>query len=146
MAGGPARIGRAHRRGVERSGQGVFVLLGAHALAALVAPALVAALGRRAFPLLALVPALTFAWILTRVPDVLAGAPPTETVPWIPTLDVDIALGLDALSTVVSLLVTGVGALVLLYCTRYFGPRAGSLGRFAAVLVAFAGAMLALVW
>ncbi len=91
-------------------------------------------------------PALTFAWILTRVPDVLDGRPPTETVRWIPTLDVDIAMRLDALATVVSLLVTGVGALVLLYCARYFGPHAGSLGRFAGVLVAFAAAMLALVW
>lgn len=124
----------------------MLVLLGAHVLAALVAPALVAGLGRRAFPALALVPAIAFAWILTRLPDVLAGRPPTEILRWIPALDVDVALRLDALSATVSLLVTGVGALVLLYCARYFGPRSESLGRFAGVLVAFAGAMLALVW
>lgn len=124
----------------------MLALLGAHVLAGLVAPALVAALGRRAFVVLALVPAVTFGWILSRVPDVLAGRGPQETLPWIPTLDVDIALRLDALSTVVSLLVTGIGALVLLYCARYFTPRSGELGRFAAVLVGFAAAMLALVW
>ena len=32
------------------------------------------------------------------------------------------------------------------YCARYFIPSSSGLGRFAGVFVAFAGAMLALVW
>ena len=64
----------------------------------------------------------------------------------IPALGVEIAVRLDALSATLSLLVTGVGALVVLYCARYFTPSSSGLGRFAGVLVAFAGAMLALVW
>ncbi|GAA4809129.1 Na+/H+ antiporter subunit A [Actinomycetospora chlora] len=124
----------------------MLLLVMAHAVAALVAPALVRALDRRAFPLLALVPAVSFAWILVQLPDVLAGRVPVEVVPWIPALDVSLAFRLDALAATVSLLVTGVGALVLLYCTRYFSVGARGLGRFAAVLTAFAGAMLALVW
>ena len=124
----------------------MLVLVVAHAVAALAAPALVRALGRQAFAVLALVPGAAFAWILLQLPDVLAGQVPTEVVPWIPALGVSLALRLDALAAIVSLLVTGVGALVLLYCTRYFGASARGLGRFAGVLTAFAGAMLALVW
>jgi multicomponent Na+:H+ antiporter subunit A len=124
----------------------VLVLVAAHAVAALVAPGLVRALDRRAFAVLALVPAAAFAWILLRLPDVLAGATPTEELPWVPALGMDLAARLDPLSATVSLLVTGIGALVLLYCTRYFPPDTRGMGRFAAVLTAFAGAMLALVW
>jgi len=124
----------------------VLVLIGAHALTALLAPSLVRALGRRAFALLALVPAVAFAWILTQLPTVLAGGTVTEAFTWIPALGVEVAVRLDALSATLSLLVTGVGALVVLYCARYFTPSSSGLGRFAGVLVAFAGAMLALVW
>ena len=42
-------------------------------------------------------------------------------------------------------LVTGVGALVLLYCARYFEPDDEGIGRFAGNLTAFAGSMLGLV-
>lgn len=124
----------------------MLVLVMAHAVAALVAPALVRTLHRRAFAVLALVPAATFGWILAQLPAVLAGSEPVEAVPWIPALGVDLALRLDALAATVSLLVTGIGALVLLYCARYFSPDARGLGRFAGVLTGFAGAMLALVW
>ena len=124
----------------------MLVLVGAHAVAALAAPGLVRVLGRRAFAVLALVPAAAFVWILAQLPAVLAGAAPTQEIPWIPALGIDIAMRLDALSATFSLLVTGIGALVLLYCTRYFAEDARGLGRFAGVLTAFAGAMLALVW
>ncbi|HEY2224340.1 Na+/H+ antiporter subunit A [Actinomycetospora sp.] len=124
----------------------MLVLIGAHALAALLAPTLVHALGRRAFLVLALVPAAAFVWILTRLPTVLTGGEVAEGFTWIPALGVDVAVRLDALSATLSLLVTGVGALVVLYCARYFTPSSSGLGRFAAVFTAFAGAMLALVW
>jgi multicomponent Na+:H+ antiporter subunit A len=124
----------------------VLVLIGVHALTALLAPTLVRALGRRAFAPLALVPAAAFVWILARLPTVLAGGLVEESFTWIPALGVEVAVRLDALSATLSLLVTGVGALVVLYCARYFTPSSSGLGRFAGVLVAFAGAMLALVW
>ncbi|EEB9150667.1 Na+/H+ antiporter subunit A, partial [Salmonella enterica subsp. enterica serovar Paratyphi B] len=43
------------------------------------------------------------------------------------------------------LIVTGVGALVLLYCRWYFHDDAAGIGQFAGVLLAFAGAMYGLV-
>lgn len=124
----------------------MLVLLAVHAAAALVAPLVVRSLGRTAFVGLALVPAAAFAWILTQLPAVLAGRGPEEAVTWIPALGVDVAVRLDPLSALLSLLVTGVGTLVVLYCARYFTPSSGGLPRFAGVLLAFAGAMLALVW
>ena len=44
-----------------------------------------------------------------------------------------------------SLLVLGVGALVLVYCARYFKKKDQDLGGFGAQLLAFAGAMFGLV-
>ncbi|WP_433800504.1 Na+/H+ antiporter subunit A [Actinomycetospora sp. CA-084318] len=124
----------------------MLVLLAVQAAAALVAPLLVRSLGRTAFVGLALVPAAAFVWILTQLPAVLAGRAVTEGFTWIPALGVDVAVRLDPLSALLSLLVTGVGALVVLYCARYFTPSSAALPRFAGVLLAFAAAMLALVW
>ena len=52
---------------------------------------------------------------------------------------------MDTLSWLMALIVTGVGALVMLYCRWYFRGKSDGLGQFAAVLLAFAGAMYGLV-
>ncbi|HAQ9640110.1 TPA: Na+/H+ antiporter subunit A, partial [Enterococcus faecium] len=52
---------------------------------------------------------------------------------------------MDVLAWVLALVVTGVGGLVLVYCARYFERDEAGRARFAAVLVAFAGAMYGLV-
>ncbi|SOE00547.1 Na+/H+ antiporter subunit A [Blastococcus haudaquaticus] len=116
-----------------------------HVVAAVLAPVLVRWWGRNAFVLLAAVPAAGFGWALTRLAAVTDGGEVTETIPWVPALDLDVALRLDALSLTFALLVTGVGALVLLYCARYFEPGDEGTGRFAGTLTAFAGSMLGLV-
>jgi multicomponent Na+:H+ antiporter subunit A len=123
----------------------VTALLLLHLLAGALAPVLVRWWGRQAFLALALVPAASFAWVLSRLGPVLAGDDVRETVPWVPALDLDVALRLDALSLLFAALVTGVGALVLVYCARYFGPDDEGTGRFAGCLTAFAGSMLGLV-
>ena len=66
-------------------------------------------------------------------------------LPWIPELRVELAFRMDALAWVMSLLVLGVGALVLVYCARYFKDKDEYLGGFGAQLLAFAGAMFGLV-
>jgi multicomponent Na+:H+ antiporter subunit A len=123
----------------------VLALLLLHLLAAVVAPVLVRWRGRNAFLLLALVPAAGFVWTLTRLSAVADGGEVRETIPWVPALGLDVALRLDALSLTFALLVTGVGALVLLYCARYFEPDDEGTARFAGNLTAFAGSMLGLV-
>ncbi|GIJ77124.1 multicomponent Na+:H+ antiporter subunit A [Micromonospora phaseoli] len=120
-------------------------LLILHLVAALVAPLLVHRWGPRACYLLALPPAAAFGWALVRTPDVVDGGAVVETYPWIPQLGLDLSLRMTTLSWLMTLLVGGVGALVLVYSARYFPPGAVGNARFAGVMVAFAGAMLGLV-
>nr|WP_230416773.1 Na+/H+ antiporter subunit A [Micromonospora tarapacensis] len=116
-----------------------------HLVAALVAPLLVRWWGPRACYPLALAPGAAFGWALVRTSDVADGGAVTETYPWVPELGLDLALRMTTLSWLMTLLVGGVGALVLVYSARYFPPGAVGNGRFAGVMVAFAGAMLGLV-
>ncbi len=123
------------------------VLLFAHFLAAALAPGLVRLFGRRTFLLLALVPAASFGWLLTRMGEVTGETAHqlTETISWVPAIHLDIALRLDTLSWTLAMLVTGVGALVLVYCGWYFEDGDPSLWRFTGAFTAFAGSMLGLV-
>ncbi|MFC7403535.1 Na+/H+ antiporter subunit A [Georgenia alba] len=120
-------------------------LLAIHLVAALVAPSIVGRLGRRAFLLLAAVPASAAVWAALRTPEVLAGEHPTQAVAWVPSLQLELTFRLDTLSWLMTLVVGGIGALVLVSCAAYFSAKASALGRFAGLFVAFAGAMLGLV-
>ncbi len=123
----------------------MLLLLIAHFAAALVAPVLVRWLGRRAFLVLALVPAWAAAWAVSRTAAVMDGRGPTRSVEWLPSLGLNLTYRLDTLSWLLVLMVGGIGAAVLVYCSRYFSVRSTGLGRFAATLTAFAGAMFGLV-
>ncbi|MEU1123789.1 Na+/H+ antiporter subunit A [Streptomyces sp. NPDC005899] len=114
------------------------------ALAACAGP-LVRRLGRYAFVVLALPPAAATAWAATRWTDTASGGAVTWSWEWIGTYDVSLALRLDALAELMVLLAAGVGMLVLLYCASYFTDDSPRLASFAGNLLAFAGAMLALV-
>ena len=120
-------------------------LLIAHFAAAALAPALVRRWGRNAFLALALVPAVTATWALARGPGVVAGEPEQLLIPWAPEYHLALAFRMDALGLVMTLIAAGVGALVLVYCARYFDDDEPGLGRFAGVLTGFAGAMIGLV-
>lgn len=102
-------------------------------------------LGRHAFLVLALVMAGAFAVIAVLSIRSFTGAPVVEQLRWIPQLQLDITLRLDPLSALFALLVTGAGALVLLYCNNYFDSDDVSLPRFSAVFMGFATSMLGLV-
>ena len=67
-------------------------LLIAHFVAAAAAPALTRVMGRRAFLLLALVPAAAFAWLLAQTPSIKAGQSLTAYVPWVPSLEMSFDL------------------------------------------------------
>ena len=121
-------------------------LLTLHFLAAAAAPVLVRWMGRRAFLVLALAPAVSFAWLLPHVARVTdGGAPEHQRLTWIPTIGLDLDFVITPLSGILALVVTGVGALVLVYCTWYFKPGDDEIWRFSGVLTAFAGSMLGLV-
>lgn len=123
----------------------MLLLLTAHLAAALVAPALFRWWGRRAFWALALAPASAAVWALTHTTAVRAGRGPVEVVEWVPALGLELSFRLDTLSWLMTVVVGGVGALVLVYCAAYFSPTASGLGRFGGVFTAFAGSMLGLV-
>ncbi|MDQ0576798.1 Na+/H+ antiporter subunit A [Agromyces albus] len=123
----------------------MIACLAAFAVVALATPLLTRLLGRRVFPLIALVPAAVFVLLLTWLPGVLAGDAVVEIVPWIPQLGIALSFRLDALALLLALIVTGIGALVLLYCMHYFADDEPALGRFAALLLTFAGVMFGLV-
>jgi multicomponent Na+:H+ antiporter subunit A len=125
----------------------MIALIAAHMVAAVAAPALVRALDRRAFGMLALVPAGTFAWALSQTDTVTGqgGSSIDEHQTWIDSVGLDLSFRLSALSWLMTLVVAGVGALVLVFCAYYFRPGASGTKRFAGVLTAFAGAMLGLV-
>ncbi len=123
----------------------MLTMLLAHVVAALVAPLLVRRLGRNAFYPLALIPGASALWLASLDPRALAGSPREISVTWIPALGIDLGFRLDTLSWVLALIATGIGAIVLLYCARYFKDTEPGLGRFAGLLTAFAGAMVGLV-
>lgn len=123
----------------------MLALLGMHLALALSAPWLARRLGRRVFLVVAAAPLLTCASVAARAPAVLDGRPYEERVAWVPGLGLTLDLRLDTLALVLVTLVSGVGALVFLFCAAYFDREDRSVGRFAGVLCAFAGAMLGLV-
>ncbi|WP_018634889.1 hydrogen gas-evolving membrane-bound hydrogenase subunit E [Parafrankia elaeagni] len=145
----------------------MFVALVAHIVLAAILPALGARLGRATYLIAALAPAATFGWLASRVPAVLDGAGAahaegataaaaasaarngfSEVVPWAGTVDLELALRLSPLALLMALLVTGVGAMVMLYSFTYHSHEDGPASRRggpSAALLAFAGAMLGLV-
>lgn len=134
----------------------MITVLAVHFAVAAVAPFIFRKFGRSSFYALAAVPAGSFVWLLFQHGAVYGTAGPhgagaagqgaaSEVIPWIPDLGIEFAFRLDALAWVMSLLVLGVGALVLVYCARYFKNKDSYLGGFGAQLLAFAGAMFGLV-
>ncbi|HRN29662.1 MAG TPA: proton-conducting transporter membrane subunit, partial [Terrimesophilobacter sp.] len=123
----------------------MLIFLLAFALIPLVVRSIGIRIGVQVFPLIAVLPLAAFIHALTVTPTIAAGNDAVEHVSWIPQLGMDLTVRLDALAWLMTLIVTGVGALVLFYCTFYFRNSQEGLGRFAAVLLAFTGSMYGLV-
>ena len=69
---------------------------------------------------------------------------PTFHVPWIPAIGLDFSLRLDGLSFLFSLLILGIGILVLIYAYFYMGEKVVP-GRLYSFLLLFMGSMLGIV-
>jgi len=111
---------------------------------ALLAPAVARRAPRAAGAVLAAPPALLALAFAARIPVVAGGEAWLERWPWVSPLGIDAAFRLDGLSLLFACLVTGIGALVVLYAAAYLAdpPRRG---RFLGLLLAFMAAMLGLV-
>ncbi len=104
-------------------------------------------LGRRSAGwVLALLPAGLFAALLGFGPRIAAGQTILERWAWAPSLGVELGLRLDGFAYLLCLLVTGVGALVVVYAGAYFAERtAADRARFLVLLLLFMTAMLGAV-
>jgi multicomponent Na+:H+ antiporter subunit A len=123
----------------------MLLVLGAFAVVPILLPWFVSRIGARAFYLAALLPIAGFVQAAMLTGPVMAGDIPFETYAWIPSLGIELSMRMDTLSWLMTLIVTGVGALVMIYCRWYFRGKRENLGQFSAVLLAFAGAMYGLV-
>jgi multicomponent K+:H+ antiporter subunit A len=77
-------------------------------------------------------------------PPVLGGAVLVERWSWLPGADLNLALRLDGLSLLFTLLIQGIGLLIVLYA-HYYLPAAAPQRRFYALFLLFAGAMQGMV-
>ena len=59
-------------------------------------------------------------WALANAPAALAGGVSTSLA-WAPELGLALSFRLDALALAMVVLVSGIGALILVYCIGYFG-------------------------
>jgi multicomponent Na+:H+ antiporter subunit A len=118
----------------------LLALVVAHLVVAALLPLVSRRSRRAAFGVAALLPAATLVWGLAN-----AGGELTETHVWSSALNLEFGFRLDALGVVMTVLVGGLGALILAYSAWYFGKDSRDAPRNSALLLAFAGAMLGLV-
>jgi multicomponent Na+:H+ antiporter subunit A len=112
--------------------------------AALLAPWLTTRLGANAAWVLALAPALAFAHFAGLLPEIAAGERVTGGYAWVPSINLSFSWFLDGLSLTFALLITGIGALIVLYAGGYMKDHPQQ-GRFIGFILLFMGAMLGLV-
>lgn len=112
--------------------------------AACVAPVLLRRLPALGPWLLAAAPGTVFAGALFAGASVLAGDPLTWSAPWAASFSLEVALRLDPLAWCFTLVVVGVGALVVPYAGAYLAGRP-ERGRTIGLMLAFEAAMLGLV-
>jgi multicomponent Na+:H+ antiporter subunit A len=122
----------------------VVLILLLHAANALAVGLVGRRMGRNVLWLGAVAPAVTLVWTARRTPAVLGGEPLLREVAWAADLGLSLDLRLDGFALLFWWLISGIGLLVTIYGLRYFGERR-DLGRFDAMLLVFAGAMLLLV-
>ncbi len=113
-------------------------------LASALAPAAHRVLGKRAGVVLASAPALLFAHFARFLGPAAAGQAVEESWPWVAGMGIRLAFRLDGLSLLFAFLVTGIGAIVIVYGGGYLKGDS-RLPRFYSAILFFMAAMLGLV-
>lgn len=91
------------------------------------------------------IPVLLFGLYTTLLPMVQRGETHSSTINWIPSLDISFISYIDGLSLLFSLLITGIGSLVVLYSIFYLDKTREQLHNFYVYLLLFMTAMLGVV-
>ncbi|OHV12724.1 monovalent cation/H+ antiporter subunit A [Kushneria phosphatilytica] len=94
--------------------------------------------------LTALLPAIALGISLSQTSTILDGEVLRHSLEWIPALGLSLAFRLDGLSFLFSLLILGIGLLIILYA-RYYLSENDSIVRFYGFLMLFMTAMLGIV-
>ena len=91
------------------------------------------------------VPLSLFLLLTTYIPLIAKNQTFSNSYEWIPSFNINFTTYLDGLSLIFSLLITGVGSLVILYSIFYLSKKE-SLHHFYCYLLLFMGAMLGVVF
>jgi multicomponent Na+:H+ antiporter subunit A len=100
--------------------------------------------GARWAQLLALWPLFSAVMLARGLQAALRGSSVRDQLDWLPSVGLTLSFRLDALSAIFALLISGVGACIVVYAAHYFDGHRYA-GRFQATLFAFMAAMLGVV-
>ncbi|MBQ0140715.1 MAG: Na+/H+ antiporter subunit A [Kurthia sp.] len=92
-----------------------------------------------------IVPVVLFILLLRFIPQIASGKVIEHSWHWIPSYDITFTTYLDGLSMLFALLITGIGALVILYSIFYLSKKE-ALHKFYCYLLLFMTAMLGVVF
>jgi multicomponent Na+:H+ antiporter subunit A len=112
--------------------------------AAIVAPSLSQLTHKWSGAILALLPLGLTLYFLNLIPLVANGTPVTASIAWVPALDIQLSFYADGLSLLFAVLISGIGAVVILYSSSYLQEHP-ELGRFYFFILVFMASMLGVV-
>ncbi|MFB5662141.1 Na+/H+ antiporter subunit A [Alteribacillus sp. HJP-4] len=92
-----------------------------------------------------IIPSILFLYFLSYIPVTSAGNSVRAVFEWVPSFDVNFVAYVDGLGLLFALLITGIGALVVLYSIYYLDKTKEALHQFYTYLLMFMGAMLGVV-
>ncbi|OCA81493.1 Na+/H+ antiporter subunit A [Bacillus sp. FJAT-27225] len=92
------------------------------------------------------IPTVIFLYLLRFISPISKGENLISSVPWMPSFGINFTLFIDGLSLIFGLLITGIGALVILYSIYYMAKDREALDNFYVYLMLFMGAMLGVVF
>ncbi len=118
----------------------MLFILGAGFILAVIIPFIHRITGRWTAYIASLYPVAVFIYLLQRINSPITLA----SINWVSALDLDLSIRLDGLSQVLALLVSGIGALVLIYGGAYLKSHP-YLGRFYGLILFFMASMLGVV-
>ncbi|MEO8758096.1 MAG: hydrogen gas-evolving membrane-bound hydrogenase subunit E [Devosia sp.] len=121
-----------------------ILLLLAPFFVAAIAPLISRETGPAAGWIVAIVPAGLFLALFSLLAEVAAGPAVKFGLDWVPVLGLRLSFLIDGLSLTFALLITGIGAFILIYSAAYLKGHPHR-GRFLAFMMLFMGAMLGLV-
>lgn len=95
--------------------------------------------------LVLLIPTSLFSYFCTYLEGSTQGRSVLRELQWVPSMDIHFTVHLDGLALLFSLLITGIGTLVVLYSIFYLDKKKEKLHHFYFYLMMFMGAMLGIV-